>query len=486
MQGFLKKYKKIPIQAKASIWFLVCAFLQKGISVLSTPIFTRLMSSSEYGEFGSFNSWYNIIHVMVALNLASGVYTAAMVKFSEEKKKLASSYQGLTLFVCSVWFILYLLFREFCNDLLELTTVQVVGMFIMVWASAAFALWSVEQRVTYSYRKLVLLTIFVSIAKPLLGIFLVLQCDDKVTARILGLAAVELVGYTGVACYQLKRGKCFFSKKYWTYALRFNLPLVPHALSQTILSSADRIMIKSMIGNVQAGYYTLAYSVSVMMILFNTSLSQTLAPWTYKKIRDDRVEDINRIAIFTVGFIAVANLFLIAFAPEVIVIFAPKEYLDAVNIIPPVAISVYFMFLYDWFCRFEYYYEETIYILIASTAGAVLNVVLNYIFIPIYGYIAAGYTTMICYGVNSVLHYCFMRKICKKNLRGIIVYDMKRILMITIVFIVMGLGISITYENIVMRYALLGMLLLVFFYERAVLMRNMRELYFIRKAKTLK
>ena len=43
MQKLVKKYTDLPIQVKASMWFFVCAFLQKGISFITTPIFTRLL-----------------------------------------------------------------------------------------------------------------------------------------------------------------------------------------------------------------------------------------------------------------------------------------------------------------------------------------------------------------------------------------------------------------------------------------------------------
>lgn len=47
----IEKYCSLPTLTKASLWFLVCSFIQKGISVISTPIFTRLLTPEEYGLF---------------------------------------------------------------------------------------------------------------------------------------------------------------------------------------------------------------------------------------------------------------------------------------------------------------------------------------------------------------------------------------------------------------------------------------------------
>lgn len=56
MNKWIKKYQGMPVQVKASFWFLICSFLQKGISVLTTPIFTRLLTTVEYGRYNVFNS----------------------------------------------------------------------------------------------------------------------------------------------------------------------------------------------------------------------------------------------------------------------------------------------------------------------------------------------------------------------------------------------------------------------------------------------
>ena len=170
MGKILQKYQNMSVQVRASFWFLICSFLQKGISSLTTPIFTRLLSTEDYGQYGAFNSWLGIITIFVSLNLFYGVYTQGLVKFEEERRVYSSSMQGLTLTLCLGWTAVYLLFRTFWNRLFSLTTVQMLAMMVMIWATAAFSFWAAEQRVTYSYRKLVLITLLISAAKPAVGI----------------------------------------------------------------------------------------------------------------------------------------------------------------------------------------------------------------------------------------------------------------------------------------------------------------------------
>ena len=89
------------------------------------------------------------------------------------------------------------------------------------------------------------------------------------------------------------------------------------------------------------------------MILFNTALLQTIEPWLYKKIKSKSIKDIEKVAYPAFLLIAGVNILLLVFAPEVVSIFAPTAYHDAIWVVPPVAMSVYFMFAYTFFAVFE-------------------------------------------------------------------------------------------------------------------------------------
>ena len=86
------KYKSLPVQIKASFWFLICSFIQRGISLITTPIFTRLLSTVEYGQYNVFNSWMGIINIIVTLNLYAGVYQRGLVIFEKQRNVFSSSF----------------------------------------------------------------------------------------------------------------------------------------------------------------------------------------------------------------------------------------------------------------------------------------------------------------------------------------------------------------------------------------------------------
>ncbi len=474
---------RIPIQMKASFWFLISAFLQRGIILITTPIFTRLLNTNEYGQFSVFNSWLRILTIFITLNLFAGVYTQGLIKFEKIQKQFSSSLQGLTFTLVVIWTIIYLLFSEFWNGIFSLTTVQMLAMIVCIWTSAIFSFWSTEKRVEVRYKALVFFTIIASIAKPLVGIFFVIYAEDKVTARILSITLVQLVVYTGFFFVQLKKGKQFYSREIWKYVLTFNIPLLPHYLSMSVLNSADRIMIRNMVNESAAGIYSLAYSVSLIMSIFSQAILQTVEPWLYRKINSRQIHDIARITYSSFIIIACVNIVLIAFAPEIIAIFAPAEYYEAIWIVPPVTMSVYFIFSYTFFGVFEFYFEKRKYITIATFSGAILNVILNYLLIDTFGYMVAGYTTLFCYIIFSVFHLYFSKKLCREYLNNMQPYETRIIFFITVIFLTIGFVYLMLYDNTFLRYIFSSLLLLMLFIKRKVVISSIYRLAKIKRNK---
>lgn len=481
MCKMIKKYNNLPVQVKASFWFLICGFLQKGISMITTPIFTRILTTTEFGQYTVFNSWLGIVTTFVSLQLSMGVFSQGLIKFEHQRKKFASSIQFLSTCLVFSWTVIYLIGREFWNGLTGLTTVQMMAMLVIIWSNTAFEFWASEQRVLYRYKALVIVTLMSSLMKPTVGIIMVMNAADKVTARILGLALVNLVAFTGLHFVQMLRGKQLFSKKFWKHALLFNLPLIPHYLSQTVLAGADRIMISSMVGDAEAGIYGLANSLSHVMVLFNSALMQTLSPWIYQNIKRRQIRKIASIAYSTLILIAAVNLLLIIFAPEAVALFAPVSYQDAIWVVPPLAMNVFFTYSYDLYAKFAFYYEKTKFIMAASVLGAILNVGLNYIFIGIFGYLAAGYTSLICYIIYCIGHYYFMNRVCDKFCEGARPYELRKLLKITISFLVCGFLILLTYESPLLRYSLIAVVLMMFWFRRKKIIGMIRELIKMRQ-----
>lgn len=452
---FRSLYSKLSAPVKASLWFTICSIVQKGITLLSTPIFTRLLTTEQYGEYSVYQSWYAIISIFATLNLSAGVLFNGLTKYEDDRDRIISSFQGLSTTVTGILFVIYLVFRNFWNEIFGLSTLFMVAMFIELLVVPAYAFWAVKQRYDYKYRVLIILTISVAFISPLLGVIAVLNTSYKAEARIVTYVLVQVFQGAFFYVYNMRKGKTFFKKEYWKFALMFNLPLIPHYLSMTILNQADRIMISRMIGTGEAAIYSVAYQISMMMTIVTTAINNSFVPYTYKEMKARNYESIKKNSNMLLVLIGIACIVAMCFGPEIIKIFAAREYYDAIWVVPPVAASVYFIFLYSLFANIEFYFEQTKFVMVASCGGAIANLLMNYLFIPKYGYYAAGYTTLACYILFSFAHYYFHKKVLNNHNEIGVIYNTKFIFGFSFILCLFMIFMPMVYNYIFVRYGIL-------------------------------
>lgn len=446
-----EKYSALSLPVKASLWYTVCNVINKAIALFATPIFTRIMTEEEYGTFAVFQSWYSILIIFTSLNVFLGGYQKGLILYKDDISRFTAAQLGLTTTITILFLAIYLLNIPFWTGVFDLGPLLMFAMFTELLLVPALELWSSQQRFDYKYKNYVGITMAMSLLTVFGGAIAVLSSNHKVEARVFSDAAAKGI-FSGVLFILIFfTGKCFYNKEYWKYSLSFNLPLIPHYLSNYVLSQSDRVMIGQMVGNSQAAYYSVAYTISTVMVLITSAINNSLTPYIYKSIASgDKkgIKNTTRVLVILVAGLCVVTM---TFAPEVIRVFAGKKYMDAIYVIPPVAASVFFIFLYSLFSMIEYYYQKTGFIAIATCICAVANLILNYIFINIYGYYAAGYTTVVCYIGLACLHYFFYRKVSKEEDCGNI-YDGKLCAILSVTVLTVMLIMALTYQYSWVRY----------------------------------
>lgn len=461
----LNKYKGMSLVAKAALWFTFATVLQKGISFITVPIFTRIMTTEQYGLYSVYMSWVSVLTILGGLEFHTCIYINNLAKLENdrEKEELAVSLINLAFLVTAGWFIIYLVARSFWNGVLGMSSSMVCLMFLEAFFIPVVNLWATKQRYAYRYRLLVLWTILQITLNAGLGIVLVLLAEDEyqAEARILSIALVQVVfGFFLVVSYCRKAGK-IFDTRWWGKALKLHLPLLPHSLSLTVLSSADRVMINNLVGATETALYSVAYSAAMVINLIKLSLVNALTPWIYECIKHRNFETLKKKSNMIIILVMTMSFTFILFAPELILFVGSKQYYSAIYVVPPVAASVFFTFLYNLFSTVEFYYEKTKEIMYASVMAAVLNIILNAIFISWFGYVAAAYTTLICYMMLSVAHYVVMKKVIKTNIGAVEVFDVKFILVMSVVVLASTVFFSLLYGHTIIRYCVIVCMLII-------------------------
>ncbi|MBQ3366843.1 MAG: oligosaccharide flippase family protein [Acidaminococcaceae bacterium] len=475
MNKFLQKYNSFNIQVKAAFWFTMCSFFQKGISFVTVPLFTRLMTVEQYGTFTLYLSWLQVFTVFSTLYLFNGVTDNAMSKFEDDRERFISSMQGLTITVTTCVMALVFFFWRNIKIIMGLTPVMILLMFIEIYVTPALAFWSGKQRFEYRYKRLVSVTVLKSLLNPFLGLLAVYFSSDKALARIISTVVVEVLICGSIMIMQFSSGKLFYDKQYWKYAVTLAVPLLPHYLAGIILSHGDRIMISKLCGTGEVALYGVAYNIGMIILLFVAAINSSLTPWIYSKLKLKGIESIQQRSRGVLFFIFCVALGLMLVSPEIVLIFGSSKYANAVNVIPPVAGSVYFIFLYNFLSFPEFYFEKTSFLMWASIIAAGLNVVLNYIFIPVYGFIAAAYTTLACYVIYSLGHYFVGGKILHLNTGYSTIIDRTVAIILSVSIILIAVSVHFTFEWMLVRYLIIAISFMCVFLKRKDIMKLLTE-----------
>lgn len=439
---------------KSGLWYIISNFAVKGMVFFTTPIFTRLMSASDIGYFSNVSAWVAILSMVTSLELMASV-TFAKFEYGEKSlDEFISSVLVLSAIVSLGFYAVVLIFRDSFMNLFHVDFLSLNLMFLYCLVSPALQMIQVKNRVLFQYKAsaaLSLASVFVSTVSALI---LVLVLQNKLAGRMIGHYGALILFNFVLFIFILLRGRTV-NPGYWKFALGISLPMVIHGLSGQLLSSCDRIMITSICGSDQNALYSIAYTGAMVISVLWTSLNTAWSPWAYDQMDRENYSKLKKASrpYITMFFFIVLVFMLLA--PELMLLMGGKSYLEAVNVIPPVVAGMFFQFVYSIYVNIEFFHKKQKYTAMGTAAAAVTNVVLNWLFIPKFGYIAAAYTTLIGYVMLFSIHFFIVVRMKKAWW-----YDTKFNLSILSIMLLLIFPATLLYRAPALRWCILGVGLL--------------------------
>lgn len=457
------KYTNLSLQKKAVLWFTFATILQNGILFLVTPIYTRILTDNEYGVFSIYQSWQQIISILSIMALDRCI-TVGFMKYEKNRESFLSSIQLLMTVMVIISILFCIVFKKTMLTIINLPFYIIVLMCIVSLANNTVANWSWLQRYNYKYIKLAVITVSSTLIVQLIGIISVItiDCNNKGNLMVLTISLAKIIIYSAIYISVFMKGKEGYNRQYWKFSFTYSVAIIPHALSQIILNSSDRIMIDKICGKAKAAYYGVTYSCSMVVSIVLQSISSAVQPWFYEQIKNGNYKAIREKSNIILLCSAIFLIFICLVAPEIISIMAPASYEEAIVVFPTVVGGMFFNSMYLYFANFESYFERPKYFSIATTIGAVFNIILNLIFIPIIGFVAAGYSTLICYILFALMHYYFMRKTCKDESINEDVFDKKFLLFLSLFVLLALFSMIVLYNFLIIRYLLVFIFIAIF------------------------
>lgn len=394
----LSKYE----YAKASVYYVIANIIGQGIVLLSSALFTRMMSKADYGLVSTYSTWVLVLNTFICLNLFTSVRTA-YVDFREDYDNYNSSVLTLAILngiVMTVLIVAFIAISGIDFGIAEvlLVCIQSVALNIVNYMLAI-------QSMKNEYRQRTFMMIAPNWTHIILSVVLMLMfTENPYMAKIAG-NAVGLTIY-GVACAGIlfHKAKPRIIPAYWKYALRISVPTIFNTLSDLILIQCDRLMLTSMVGAEETAEYSVIYNVGSIIVAIYQAINAAWLPWFFERVKEDDRNRTKKYQGYYMILFTALSCGMMTIAPELIKIMSPQSYWQGISYVAPIVIASYLIFLYAFFSSYLLYQKKTVRIAVNTIIAAALNIVLNLYLIPQYKAVGAVMATVISYVVLFILH----------------------------------------------------------------------------------
>lgn len=401
---------------KAGIWYTVSSIAVKAVLILTTPLFTRMMPKADFGIAGNFTSWFTMLNVVCSLNLWYSIGRAKL-DFPGRLDDFVGSMQLLALCFMGVVTACVLPFLDAAGGLLALDRPLMIALLIYLAAYPAVQINQAQFKYTYRYRGNIFITAYTTVTTVVFSLALVLLLPGQAA---LGKSLGAVISTVLLSLYfwfdALRKRRVRVNTTYWRYALRITVPLILNSISLTILAQADRALITRYCGAADNAVYTLAYNYAILINIILTAVNEAWLPWFHDSLDAGKTSDIRKNVKPLVLLGCWIGLGCVAIAPEAIALLGGEGYMDGVWAVPPITLGVVCSYIFQHYEHIELHLKRTWYISAGTVFAAGLNILLNVLFIPRYGFVAAAYTTLACYLALMAAHHIISRWVMKAHL----------------------------------------------------------------------
>ncbi len=394
---------------------VICKIIVHVISFFSARIFTRMLTSDDYGQYSSFMSWVAVVGIVIGLQ-ADGTLRIARKRFDDkEYSGYCSSVLFLSLCVYLIIQFLLIIFQKPLGILLRFPSHIIPLIAIFSFTVFAMTFFSTKLEFDLKVEKRVLFSVIVEVICFILSIIFVSKFSEfKYSGRIIGTLIPSVVASVLIIFIIFSVGREIINKNHWKLCLGFSVPLMFHVGATIILSQSDIIMLKHYIGESETGIYGVVYSLAIILLSLWDAFNRAWVPYYYElKKHNDTTQILSKSKGYRFLFTSIMMVFLFC-SPEVYKCIVAEGYWDGLKVMPLIACTFYFDFLWSFPENFEFYNENTKMISAATIVSAVINIILNILLIPKYHIVGAAVATVFSHLICFTIHDLCARFIIKR------------------------------------------------------------------------
>jgi len=390
---------------KAGFWYVVSNFLGKAISYITTPLFARLMSAEQYGEFSNYASWQSTLLILTSAELYNTL-SRAYYDYTEDYDKYISSVATTIFLITTGVYTFFLLNQQWIFSVVAIPQEYVHLLFFTLLFQSCKAIWLARERTLYRYKTVALVSVLNLLIPTLVALALVLLLPE--TQRLGGRLYGTYLPISAIGIYcavdMFSKARCF-RLEHVKYALKLSLPLLVHYLTAYLLTSSNTMITKSIMGAKAAAIVSITTStIHILTILFQ-SASGAVTTWLMDNLEQEKYVQLRKhLVIYVLGICVVAmSVFLLG--PEVIWVLGGTQYAQATTLLPGMIVAVTVQAITTIFTIILTYKKRVVGVAICTSVAAAASVVAKIILLPRYGIEVLPLINIVAYGALFICDY---------------------------------------------------------------------------------
>ena len=380
---------------KNTVIFSIGNFGTKIISFFLVPLYTNILTTREYGTVDLIYTIGMVLVPLLTLNIGESIMRFALDKDADCDKIMST---GITILIFGA--IIGLLILPIAN-LFESVSNYSIYIYLYTLTLAFSQIFLCYLRGKEFLLKYSIGNIIQSLTIAIFNIIFLIGMKKGIEGYLMAYILANVC--TGL--YGFWAGKVnLVIKKYSSdielskNMIKYSVVLIPNSFMWWIMNSSDRMMVSAMISVTANGVYAVAYKIPTLLSTITTIFNQA---WSYSAIREDESEDKeeynNRVYDNLVTIVIVVATGLLMIMKPFLSVYVGKEYYAAWHYVPYLIVGFVFMTLGSFIATSYTVHKDSMGFLISGTVGAIINLILNFILIPMMGVSGAAFATCISY-----------------------------------------------------------------------------------------
>ena len=375
------------------------SILSRGISFFLLPIYTRILSTSNYGILDLIVMCGNLVNLTISLEITQGI-----ARFYSDEKNIfkRKSYVSSAFWFSTACYVFFLVVSihfssQLSNLILKDSNQEILVKLAVIYIFFSGLVYFIQNQLRWELRskQYAILSILVSFLAAAISVVFVYLLNWQLFGVLFGMVLAHLLGYV----YGINALRNSISMRVdlglLMEMLRYSAPLVPAGITVFISTYIDRMMLNHFLSLNEVGLYSLGFRLASAVSLVTLGFQKALTPLIYSNYTDE--ETPQKLAFIFRLFFAISLLLCLTisiFSREILWIVASPQYYSASKVIiflvPSILLSGMYIFAPGISLA-----KKSHFIFWINLVGATLNTFLNWMFIPLFGFVGAAIATFL-------------------------------------------------------------------------------------------